>query len=54
MREVSGEGRTVFFVSHSMAAIQELCNRVFLVSAGQLSEAENKESAIAKYVQGAA
>jgi len=51
MREVSSEGRTVFFVSHSIAAIQGLCNRVFVVSAGQVSEPENKEIAIAKYVQ---
>ena len=35
MRDVSsGEGRTVFFVSHSMAAIQSLCSRVLLLEEG--------------------
>jgi len=51
MREVSSEGRTVFFVSHSMAAIQDLCTRVLLVSAGRLIETEAKETSIAKYLE---
>jgi len=51
MREVSCEGRTVFFVSHSMSAIQDLCSRVFLVIAGRLIEAETKETSIAKYLE---
>ena len=28
MREVSGQGRTVIFVSHNMTAIEHLCERV--------------------------
>ena len=36
MKEVSeGEGRTVLFVSHNMAAVQSLCNRAILLSHGK-------------------
>jgi lipopolysaccharide transport system ATP-binding protein len=51
MKEVSSQGRTVFFVSHKMAAIQHLCNRVFLIREGLLAETENKETAIQKYLE---
>ncbi len=36
MDEVSRSGRTVLFVSHSMAAIQNLCGRVAVLEQGQL------------------
>jgi lipopolysaccharide transport system ATP-binding protein len=37
MRSVAAEGgRTVLFVSHNMAAIQTLCNRVVVLEAGQV------------------
>jgi ABC-type polysaccharide/polyol phosphate transport system ATPase subunit/GT2 family glycosyltransferase/glycosyltransferase involved in cell wall biosynthesis/uncharacterized coiled-coil protein SlyX len=51
MKEVSREGRAVFFVSHSMEAIQELCTRVFLIEGGRLIERESKEAAIAQYLK---
>lgn len=35
MEDVSSQGRTVFFVSHSMAAIQRLCPRAILMRQGQ-------------------
>lgn len=39
MAEVSrGEGRTVLFVSHNMAAVQQLCGRGMLLKAGCLIE----------------
>jgi lipopolysaccharide transport system ATP-binding protein len=34
MREVSGHGRTVLFVSHNMAAIQSLCRKVIVLDRG--------------------
>jgi lipopolysaccharide transport system ATP-binding protein len=34
MEKVSGEGRTVLFVSHNMAAIQGLCDRAILLENG--------------------
>jgi lipopolysaccharide transport system ATP-binding protein len=33
----SGEGRTVLFVSHNMAAVQSLCNKSILLENGQLT-----------------
>jgi len=36
MREVTGEGRTILFVSHNMAAIRALCDRVILLDAGRV------------------
>jgi lipopolysaccharide transport system ATP-binding protein len=36
MDEVSRSGRTVLFVSHSMAAIQNLCSRVAVLEQGRL------------------
>jgi lipopolysaccharide transport system ATP-binding protein len=36
MGEVAGEGRTVLFVSHNMAAVQALCSRVLLFHEGDL------------------
>jgi lipopolysaccharide transport system ATP-binding protein len=35
MREVSGGGRTVLFVSHNMAAIQSLCRSVIVLERGE-------------------
>ncbi|KKH47218.1 ABC transporter ATP-binding protein [Methanosarcina sp. 1.H.A.2.2] len=34
MEDVSKEGRTVLFVSHNMAAVQNLCNRALLLNQG--------------------
>lgn len=36
MKDVSGEGRTVLFVSHNMAAIQNLCNKAIVLKNGQV------------------
>jgi lipopolysaccharide transport system ATP-binding protein len=38
MSEVAGGGRTVLFVSHNLAAVQTLCERVILVANGQIQE----------------
>lgn len=37
MGDVAKEGRTVFFVSHNMGAIQRLCSRTILLSEGQVT-----------------
>ena len=50
MHEVSREGRTVFFVSHNMESIKQLCNRVFLINAGELNEGANMRATIAQYM----
>jgi len=36
MHEIRGQGRTILFVSHSMAAVTRLCNRALLFDKGQL------------------
>jgi len=50
MRDVSHEGRTIFFVSHNMAAIQALCSRTILIEKGSVSFDGNSEEAISKYL----
>jgi len=48
MQEISkGEGRTVLFVSHNMAAIQSLCSRVLLIDNGRISNSNGEEPNIA-------
>ncbi len=36
MKDMSTSGRTVLFVSHSMAAIQQLCSRAILIQSGKV------------------
>jgi len=50
MKEVSQQGRTVLFVSHNMAAIQQMCSRVFLIQSGMLSEEGTAASVTARYL----
>ena len=50
MGDVSkGEGRTVLFVSHNMAAVKKLCNKGILLDNGLVSEKGNIEHVIEKY-----
>lgn len=50
MGEVSkGEGRTVLFVSHNMAAVQNLCNRGILLTQGTIAYDGEVETAIRSY-----
>ncbi len=41
MGEVTGEGRTVLFVSHNMGAIEQLCSNCMLIAKGQVKEFSN-------------
>ena len=36
MKDVSGEGRTVLFVSHNMGAIQSLCDKTIVLNRGKI------------------
>lgn len=55
MGEVSkGEGRTVLFVSHNMAAIQRLCRSAMFLENGRLKEIGATSSIITRYLQAAA
>ena len=52
MQDVSkGEGRTVLFVSHNMAAIKRLCKRGIVLNNGQLFFDGKVDEAVDKYLQ---
>lgn len=44
------EGRTVLFVSHNMAAIENLCNKGIIIQNGQLTYVGGIQQAINKYI----
>lgn len=50
MRDVSGEGRTVLFVSHNLAAVQSLCSRVIHIKNGGILNVGETESIIQEYL----
>ena len=53
MQDVSkGEGRTVLFVSHNMAAVRSLCNKGILLENGTIKFRGNIEETIDKYIKG--
>jgi lipopolysaccharide transport system ATP-binding protein len=51
MKQISSEGRTVFFVSHNLSSIQELCTRALLVEAGRLIEDGSTYDVSVKYLK---
>jgi lipopolysaccharide transport system ATP-binding protein len=50
MKAVSGEGRTVLFVSHNMAAIKSLCKRTVVLKDGKTFFDGNVSDGIAQYL----
>jgi lipopolysaccharide transport system ATP-binding protein len=52
MSDVARQGRTVLFVSHSMAAIEHLCRRGLLLQAGKVACLGTQTEAIRKYLGG--
>jgi lipopolysaccharide transport system ATP-binding protein len=51
MKDVSGEGRTVLFVSHNMQAVDSLCNRIVLMSNGRKQQDLPKNETIKFYLE---
>ena len=51
MSEVSQNGRTVIFVSHNMAAVQNLCSRVLWLAAGRIVEDGEPARVISDYLK---
>ncbi len=49
MKDVAGEGRTVLFVSHNMAAVQRLCGRIALLERGNLLSIGSADVMLAEY-----
>jgi lipopolysaccharide transport system ATP-binding protein len=53
MHEVSaGDGRTVLFVSHNMAAVAGLCSRAVLLEGGQVAATGPADEVIGRYLGG--
>jgi lipopolysaccharide transport system ATP-binding protein len=52
MRDVASSGRTILYVSHSMASIQALCERALAFSAGRLVADGSPREVIAGYIGG--
>ena len=51
MKDVSREGRTIFFVSHDLTSIETMCRRVFLIEAGRLQDEGQPSTVIAAYLK---
>jgi lipopolysaccharide transport system ATP-binding protein len=52
MEELSGTGRTVLFVSHSMPSVLRLCPRVIFLDGGHVAVDGNASSVIEEYMGG--
>lgn len=50
MKDVSGQGRTVLFVSHTMKTVEELCTRALVLQSGLVNYQGSVEKAISNYV----
>lgn len=50
MGEVSRTGRTVLFVSHNMAAVQNLCERTIVLNQGKMVFAGDCEEGVRRYI----
>jgi lipopolysaccharide transport system ATP-binding protein len=48
MGEVAGEGRTVLFVSHNMAAVRSLCGRVIRLDGGRITADSTEVDEVAR------
>lgn len=53
VKEMPGKGHTVFFVSHNLETIKDLCHRVLFIKSGQLLEDGEATNVIASYAQNA-
>ncbi len=51
MRDVAGEGRTVLFVSHNMAAVQALCTEAIWIHSGRLEKKGHIDEVSQTYLQ---
>jgi lipopolysaccharide transport system ATP-binding protein len=50
MKDVSGHGRTVLFVSHNLQAVSNICTTGLVLSKGQIDVAGDIETCIKKYM----
>ncbi len=54
MQDVSSSGRTVLFVSHNMAAIQNLCDKAIFLKKGEVQTIGGAEEVISTYLKSTA
>jgi lipopolysaccharide transport system ATP-binding protein len=52
MREVTGEGRTLLFVTHQMGMVAQLCSKALILEQGSLTRIGDTEPVIASYLKG--
>ncbi len=50
MNDVTGEGRTVLFVSHNMSAVKTLCPRAILLTQGAVEMDDNSSTVVQHYL----
>lgn len=50
MQDVAGQGRTILFVSHNMAAISQLCSRIIVLQDGKIDFEGPPQQAIPHYL----
>ncbi len=50
MRDIRRQGRTIFFVSHSMPAITRLCKRVILMQGGEVTSDGDPQTVVGRYL----
>jgi len=51
MKDVSGEGRTVLFVSHNMVAVKSICQSGILMERGTISFVGSADETVEKYIK---
>ncbi|HLL77062.1 MAG TPA: ABC transporter ATP-binding protein [Pyrinomonadaceae bacterium] len=51
MREISRKGHTVFFVSHNLGTVGDLCRRVLFIESGRLVEDGPAQAVLARYAE---
>jgi lipopolysaccharide transport system ATP-binding protein len=51
MKDVSGQGRTVLFVSHNMTAVNALCNKAILLKHGKIVSSGRTHDVINEYIK---
>jgi len=51
MNEISESGRTLFFVSHNIGAVSQLCNRAILLGGGQLQYQGTVADTVDRYMR---
>jgi lipopolysaccharide transport system ATP-binding protein len=51
MKDVAGEGRTILFVSHNMAAVKTLCTSAILLENGQITVSGKTGEVFDKYLE---